>query len=101
MTQYAWVLEVRPGYEEEYVHRHPKRPLPGEPSPLGTSFPRERASHSNRRNASTPSSGGSLPSATARNTSYSCPRNPRARFHPLIHLILPTVWSEVSAFALW
>jgi L-rhamnose mutarotase len=22
MTQYAWVLEVRPGYEEEYVRRH-------------------------------------------------------------------------------
>jgi len=22
MTQYAWVLEVRPGYEEEYVLRH-------------------------------------------------------------------------------
>jgi L-rhamnose mutarotase len=22
MAQYAWVLEVRPGYEEEYVRRH-------------------------------------------------------------------------------
>ena len=22
MPQYAWVLEVRPGYEEEYVRRH-------------------------------------------------------------------------------
>ena len=22
MTQYAWVLEVRPGYEGEYVRRH-------------------------------------------------------------------------------
>jgi L-rhamnose mutarotase len=22
MTQYAWVLEVRPGYEEEYKRRH-------------------------------------------------------------------------------
>lgn len=22
MGQYAWVLEVRPGYEEEYVRRH-------------------------------------------------------------------------------
>ena len=22
MSQYAWVLEVRPGYEEEYVRRH-------------------------------------------------------------------------------
>ena len=22
MTRYAWVLEVRPGYEEEYVRRH-------------------------------------------------------------------------------
>ena len=22
MTQYAWVLEVRPGYEEEYKKRH-------------------------------------------------------------------------------
>lgn len=22
MTQYAWVLEVRPGYEEEYMRRH-------------------------------------------------------------------------------
>ena len=22
MTQYAWVLKVRPGYEEEYVRRH-------------------------------------------------------------------------------
>ena len=22
MTQYAWVLEVRPGYEQEYVRRH-------------------------------------------------------------------------------
>ena len=22
MTQHAWVLEVRPGYEEEYMRRH-------------------------------------------------------------------------------
>jgi L-rhamnose mutarotase len=22
MPQYAWVLEIRPGYEEEYVRRH-------------------------------------------------------------------------------
>jgi hypothetical protein len=22
MPRYAWVLEVRPGYEEEYVRRH-------------------------------------------------------------------------------
>ena len=22
MAQYAWILEVRPGYEEEYVRRH-------------------------------------------------------------------------------
>ncbi len=22
MTRYAWVLEVRPGYEEEYLRRH-------------------------------------------------------------------------------
>jgi L-rhamnose mutarotase len=22
MPQYAWVLEVRPGYEEEYIRRH-------------------------------------------------------------------------------
>ncbi|MBD0354792.1 MAG: L-rhamnose mutarotase, partial [Rubrobacteraceae bacterium] len=22
MTRYAWVLEVRPGYEEEYERRH-------------------------------------------------------------------------------
>ena len=52
MTQYAWVLEVRPGYEEEYVHRHQEiwpgmvgliyraghesSPLmPGEPSAVG------------------------------------------------------------------
>jgi hypothetical protein len=39
MTQYAWVLEVRPGYEEEYVHRHPKRPLPGEPSAARDELP--------------------------------------------------------------